>query len=470
MGRAFVRIAGLVVLALAVPGAVALAAQDETDPKKQLEELKQQQELAEAKRKLADTQAQLLKAEQALAEAQRGPSAVAAALADKTAVANAGKAVAEADKATAEAKKAASEASVAAFKASIGEVPGASYTGGVEVKEKTGELEAALLALRAIEKTSGQVATKVCGALSSHSKSKTVAVMASGEVPTFQAITAFRVEAAVVQDVLDKALARSKGSKPATGVGHTELAPAAAVGLALEATNKLLSYFRTDYVVGGVTVTEDDSAFLNSLAGRLRQECKLTVSVPAVYNPTAIAQSKTGGPLLDTLTKLSEKRGEAGVRAATHSAEAARFKKEADSEKDETTKQALLAEWKRESQLADVLTSASTLFDTWFGKLSTANDKGVTPLVAMVKESVLADALSDGGYLLVIKVQKTGGGYLVKKNMWTMFGGMPLYHMGGGAVSYNLLDGKSGAVKAAGVELAYGGFVKAGKLAAELAK
>ena len=55
-----------------------------------------------------------------------------------------------------------------------------------------------------------------------------------------------------------------------------------------------------------------------------------------------------------------------------------------------------------------------------------------------------------------------------KKNLWTALGGMPLFHMGGAAVSYRLLNGTDGTVAAAGVVPVHGGYVKAGKLVEHL--
>lgn len=80
------------------------------------------------------------------------------------------------------------------------------------------------------------------------------------------------------------------------------------------------------------------------------------------------------------------------------------------------------------------------------------------------------EALQGGSVVLLVKLESAGGGYFVKKNLLTGLGAMPLYHMGGSTVSYVLLEGKEGKVLAASVVPVHGGFVKAGDVQKELAK
>lgn len=72
----------------------------------------------------------------------------------------------------------------------------------------------------------------------------------------------------------------------------------------------------------------------------------------------------------------------------------------------------------------------------------------------------LSKSLSGGKHVLFLKIQKAGAGYFVKKNLWTIFGGMPLFHMGGASVSFLLFGGKPGMVETNAVDPVYGGFVK----------
>lgn len=105
--------------------------------------------------------------------------------------------------------------------------------------------------------------------------------------------------------------------------------------------------------------------------------------------------------------------------------------------------------------------AAIALYDGVFAKLTTADDKGLTPLTMVIRETEAADALAAGTQLLLVKLHTSGGAYYTKKNMLTFFGGMPFFHMGGVVASFALLDGKTGSVVAADVIPIHGGFVKA---------
>ena len=58
--------------------------------------------------------------------------------------------------------------------------------------------------------------------------------------------------------------------------------------------------------------------------------------------------------------------------------------------------------------------------------------------------------------------------YYTKKNMWTFFGTMLFYHMGGVIASFVLLDGTTGKVLKSGVVSVHGGFIKANDLPQEM--
>jgi hypothetical protein len=177
-----------------------------------------------------------------------------------------------------------------------------------------------------------------------------------------------------------------------------------------------------------------------------------------------------GAFLVADITMLASLRQTADTLAKRHDSEVDELKANAEREKDAPKKQILQNDLARRKGLAEGLRGAMALFDTWFTKLTTPDDKGVVGLVTIAKERAIVDQLNNGGKLLAIKVQKAGGSFMTKKNLWTFFGGMPLYHMGGASVSYALMDGTTGQIGASGVVPVYGGFVKAGQLKDELGK
>ena len=109
---------------------------------------------------------------------------------------------------------------------------------------------------------------------------------------------------------------------------------------------------------------------------------------------------------------------------------------------------------------ADAWKVAIDLYDSFFNKLTMVDDKGVALLTNVIREWVVAEVLKDN-FLLLVKLQKSGGGYYTKKNMWMFLGGMPFFHMGGVVASFVLLDGKTGVVRKSGVVPVHGGFVNA---------
>jgi hypothetical protein len=64
-------------------------------------------------------------------------------------------------------------------------------------------------------------------------------------------------------------------------------------------------------------------------------------------------------------------------------------------------------------------------------------------------------------YLLIVKVNKAGGSHYVEKNLWTTFGAMPFYVMGGVISSFSLLEGKTGDLIASGAIPIHSGYKSA---------
>ena len=223
-------------------------------------------------------------------------------------------------------------------------------------------------------------------------------------------------------------------------------------------------------MVSGVALTLDDAVALHQVAGQLAQEAdkkKFRVAVPAIYDPGALAEQAKF--FIDDLQKLSVERQKVEAQVKRLDEVIARLKKEIGSAQDPNVKTAFEGQLVTQGNLLAGLKGAMALMDSWYTKLGAPDSKGTATLVHVVKEKAVARSIKDGS-LLVLKVQKAGGGLLTKKNLWTFFGGMPLFHMGGAAVSYTLIDGTTGFVKSAAVVPIHGGFVKAGNVRDTLAR
>ena len=416
---------------------------------------------AEAEAAALEAQKKALDARHALEVAQ-DPSKKATD--DKLAAAKAAKDLADAQKASADAQKSQSDAQLAAFKAAVGDVPSSGYSGSVDLKDKAGSTEAALLAGKSVV----EAAKKVAESLPKQGPRRTVFLYAMNDVPNFQALIAFRAQVALVKKAFADAQVTSdaadKSAPEPVGFRLEAVPILGAAGLGLDAVNKLLGFFRTDYTVGGVDLSFDDSLLLHALAGVIANSDKnLEVRLPAAYNADALSDAASG--ILAEFNTLSFLKIGGQDNANRQDKLAARFSDDAAKETDAAKKADLLNKSKAHKNASDAWKAAAALYDSFFSKLTTADDKGVAPLTTVIRDAVIADSLSKGNLLLISKLQKSGGAYYTKKNMWTFFGGMPLYHMGGVVVSYVSLSGTDGHVLSSGVVPIHGGFVKASKLA-----
>ena len=272
----------------------------------------------------------------------------------------------------------------------------------------------------------------------------------SANTPDFQAYIMFNAQVKVVDTVLKTALTESETVRITHSKSRTMASPAA-IGLALSAVNNILGYFRTDYAVAGVALKSEDSMLVHALAEKIAAR-GYNVQLPAIYNPDV--HSTASSDFVEKLVALAEKQQRARSLFEFHQAEAAKDKVSAEQKE-------------MHIKTAAVLDAAVALFDAFFSKLTTAVD-GETPLSDVLLEASLVKILKQNACLLIVEIQKIGGAHYTKKNIGTLFGRMPFYHMGGVVVSFVLLNGGNGSVEKSGVVPIHGGFVKADKIEAHI--
>lgn len=433
------------------------------EPKPNWEQIKKD---AIAEKEALDAQKQLADARKLLEAAQAPADPTRKAIDDKVAAANAAKSLADAEKAAADSKKAQADASLATLKAQIGDVPTSGFTGDVTLKEKAGVIEAALLSAKAVNDVSSKISEMIG---TQTLKGKNVLLYSGSEVPNFQALLSFRAQLAIVQNALRNAQTVSSDAAiqaPAVITKAEALPYVAAAGLALDAMNKVIGYFRTDYTVGGIEVAVEDSMLVNSLASSLiAKNGAAKVRLPALYNAPAVSSSFDKG-IGKQLTDMAMLKGTLQIQTNQHEKVSAEYTEKAGKEPDPTKKAKLLDQANLRKEAADSLKGAINAYDAFYAKLGTADDKGTLPLTSVIREEVVVDALKENDLLLLVKVHKSGGAYYTKKNLWTFLGGMPFYHMGGVIGSFVLVGGKEGEVLASGVIPVHGGFVAADDLKA----
>ena len=383
----------------------------------------------------------------------------------RVAAANAEKAEAEARKAAYEARKAASDAELAAAKARF-EVPSSGYTGTVTTATNAGAIEAFLLSTKAANKAATSIAETISAA---NPKPASVLVFALPDMPNFQALLTFGANRRIFESVFEAASDKSKALKREYEAlyGPLRLAPrsVAEVGLGLDALNKLLGFFRTDYAIGPVEVALEDSLLIPSIAGALRAKA-IKVKLPIPYNRAALDAG--GSPIIEELKRIEERRRTAVLEATASEQVAAVLTTKIAAEKDPNLKQRheRFLELFKENQAR--WKGVTSTYDGMFGKLASADDKGVVPIAVVLKEAAIAQALeTTGTHLLIVKVHKSGGSYITEKNLWSALGAMPFSVAGGVIVSYMLLHGKDGDVISAGVVPVHGGYHQVNKAGKE---
>jgi hypothetical protein len=363
----------------------------------------------------------------------------------------------DAQKALADAQKALDQAKQAALSKYIGEVKAGPYSGAVDMKGTAGTEEAALLGARAVKEAAGIVAK----AVKSESKDgKQFYVFAAREFPNFQRLLSFRFRKEVIKQAFTAA-----GVKPPEGPGR-EAVPITPgmVSAGLDAFSKILGFFKTDFTVGGNELKLDESLLLFSVAGGLAPRAHL----PMIYEPTAQHSSVTA--LTNELRELVDLRVLASDQATKARAEIEKKEKEAAGSAGLPTQEARLKDVAIAKARLDQLNGVIALYDSFASALTTADSSGAVPLTSLAQEFAIDSALKAGGLVLLLRLESSGGGYLLKKNLWTGLGRMPLFHMGGATVAYVLLDGDQGTVLAGDVVPVHGGFVRSDRIRDELEK
>jgi hypothetical protein len=437
---------------------------------KTADDWKNEKGLSDGEKQALDAELALIASRSALRDAQN-PDPAKKAFEEKIAAANAAKSVSDSEKAAADAEKAKTDAQTAAFKAQFGDIPSSGYSGSVDLKDKAGSTESALLAARAINLAADAILLreKVKTAV----QGREVWVFALGDLPSFQSLLLFRSYIGTVRTTFKNAnddatsrLNRDNERDTAFGVRAT---PLVAAGLGLDAINKLLGFFRTDYSIGGVDLSYDDTVLVHSIAGKLQGAS--SVRIPSLFNHAALSDG--GARILKELTEWESLRSEAERRISLNQTMAQDLSSQAAKVTDNAVnQQALTSKAQAHTDAAEILKKAIAIYESVAAKLTAPDDKGIIPLATTIREQTLFDILSPvapatGGLILIVKVQRSGGAYYTKKNLWSFFGGMPLYHMGGVVVSFVLLkDG--GTVADAAVVPVHGGFIQATKLAQEL--
>lgn len=356
-------------------------------------------------------------------------------------------------KAIADAKKAQFDSELAALKAQYGEVPDSGIKGSVELGDKAGSMETALLAAGALTTAAERTAEAIKGSLN---HSTTVLIFPGGEVPDFKALSGFRALRPTMLNQFTNALTASEHAKEPT----TEVPLIPAIGVAVSTVTKLLSFFASDFKIGGSELTPDSILLAEAVGGKLQKlvDPGTKIFLTGVFNPV---DQKTYDDFFATeLKPLSEQYEKVIAAIRDRERDIASLndkltKLTGDTTEDRAEKLQIAEKLKLHQDAVEKLNGPAQAYGVFMSKLTGA-DGG---LEVLIRQFEMSSLLSKGSsYVLVVKMHKAGGSHYIEKNLWTSFGKMPFKVMGGVVVSYSLFDGKSTNLVASGVFPVHGGF------------
>lgn len=335
----------------------------------------------------------------------------------------------------------------------IGTTTPGSYKGTVTANDGVGKTEAALLASAALKKC----AVKIADSVTEVSKdSANFAVFDAKTFPDFAALRGFRFQISLIEKRFGAAGVSGEEREPAAARAEAMVALPATISAGLTAVSNILEYLKTDYTVSNVDVELDDSMLVSCAAGALKKKPGTDVTLPLVFqgDPDGAAMKELEGEFL----KLEKMRMQTSVNAQTVE----------DSIKSLTSAGAV----ENANEIAGLnqdfakLTAALKSYDDFINSLNSASGDG-NQLQTIMKELAVEQACKSRRVLLV-RLESSGGGYIIEKNLWTALWTMPLYYSGGASASYVLFEGLSGKVLGGDVVQVHGGCVKATNLANEL--
>lgn len=349
------------------------------------------------------------------------------------------------------------------FKNKLGTVPDSPFSGTVTLNENSGSAEAALLAAAALKKVANQIYLRIMTVYDSRLNDKIpvkIIIMSNSEVPSFGAAQAFRIQKAVLAkayiQMVDEAKEAYEKAPMPPGV---EAAAPQMIGLAVDAANKLLNFFRTDYTVKSIDINAEDLMLINALAGEIsnRLDTRYQVILPATFNGEALANAAPSAmnDFFELQNKLSYSlvQSQRHKRAADFYAAASKSSSLSEKEKELDVARAAV-----HTGAAEKWKSVAAMIDAFLAKLTTPDEKGTVPLAWLLRENSIADALGKDSDFLVVKLHSAKGALYTKKNILTSLGSMPFYVMGSAVASFSLFDGKNGKVLVSDLIPAHGGY------------
>ncbi|WBS00120.1 hypothetical protein OU994_17505 [Pseudoduganella sp. SL102] len=374
----------------------------------------------------------------------------------------------------AKSRKEAAESDLAWVKASIGDISASGLAGAVELGDKVASIETALLASKALAMAAGEAVS--CLAQHLDGSGVVILVYPSGQLPDVKAITCFRACSRIVSNEfaislleLDNAIDIQDAVKLATPQPAAAASMVPAIGLAVEAVSKILSYFRSDFKVAGTELDADHVTFAELVADALHEKLpSAQVRLPLMYEPVPNTVfddffNKELGPLANSRQQalaMLEASDNQLLRLSNQLAQTT------DTMEEDKSRQEMLARRiARIRTASDRLKQVIQTHDAFLDSL-VANKDTFDVLIRQYAGVIRQD--EEKRFALTARVHRMGGSHYTEKNLWTLFGTMPFHVMGGAVVSCSLFDLGSGNLLASKTIPVHSGFYPVKDLAASI--
>lgn len=297
-----------------------------------------------------------------------------------------------------------------------------------------------------------------------------VLVITSTDQLTSATLTAFEVRRGMLNHQLDGAQARfdriyreaelrkllaskvkAQGGRSGAGEkGRSFWAAAAVFDKGLDIGSKLVSYFKTDYTFGKITVETVPEIYANAIVRSFRD----SDIHPRFYTTTHLSSGEIQGLVAD-LQALED----SYARAAELKAKAAAYA---------TALRARAADDKANAGTLNALALQYDAFAATTGKVLDTTEAFVTALFAgaaeqpapiqrIARERELQRLVKQNALVLLV-TGKPVAEYYTAKSLWNSVFGPPRYVMGGANVAYSLYEASSGYVVTQGVVPVHGGY------------
>jgi hypothetical protein len=338
--------------------------------------------------------------------------------------------------------------------------PAAAQTGKVDVKTNAGQIEADVLMAQSLS----PIATKIIEGIKGKASGKPIVVFAGTDGQPLARWEMFHFRTARIEEQFGLLAARKKnlddrydGLTNKIHIAEYSNFVSAVTGITpgLAAVSKVLSYFASDYEVGGITVATDDTLLVAAIASQ--------PDGLQLYLPSRLMKVGAGDEIYAIVARLDESSQLAQTWVAGGKKRSADLNELA--KKDKERADALTALAKDYDVFVDDCGKVIASRDALMATLASTDDKNPMPFSAVVQEKAISDAMGPDGFGLFVHMHSAAGGDFTKKNLWTYLGGMPFYVSGGAVASYFLIGRADGRVAAGGVVAFECGYRKATEVA-----